>query len=102
MAEKAKNKKRASEDKRLRRRVFELERVIENMRVREAAQNMLSTKKLFWRNVLAGVARGVGTMLGFALLGALIGLILTTAIKDTLPAFARWLEQLLEKIQNRL
>ncbi|MCL2434393.1 MAG: DUF5665 domain-containing protein, partial [Clostridia bacterium] len=83
-------------------RLIRLEGLVDSLRLQQAADSLLSTKRLMWRGVMGGFARGVGIMLGFSLLGALIGYILTSAVFDNLPQLVAWLEKMLENIQRRL
>jgi len=86
----------------MQRRVSRIEKILETYRLREAADSLLSNKRLVWRHFLAGVARGVGTFLGFSVLAALIGYILTTALVDNWPQFSAWLESALHNLNNRI
>jgi len=94
--------RRERQQRREKARLMRLEGLVESMRLQQAADSLLSTKQLVWRGVVGGFARGVGIMLGFSLLGALVGYILTSAIFDNLPELVAWLEKMLENIQKRM
>lgn len=49
---------------------------LERSRVRELAQVLANTRRLLWNSFISGIFRGLGTALGFSVLGALALLLL--------------------------
>ena|GEM_PF-3466432 len=79
--------------------LLHIEHLLEQL---QKAERAASTSKLVVQRFLGGIAQGLGSMIGFSLLGALLAFLLTTAVRDELPRIALWLEKMLESIQKRL
>ena len=57
---------------------------------------IVSPKKLFWRNFLAGIARGIGSAIGFSILGAIVLYLLRYIVMLNLPIIGAFLKDLFE------
>ncbi len=57
---------------------------------------IISPKKLFWRNFLIGIARGIGSAIGFSILGALVLYLLRYIVMLNLPVIGAFLRDILE------
>lgn len=60
------------------------------------AEIVVSPKKLFWRNFLAGVAKGIGSAIGFSLLGAVLIYLLRYIVMLNLPVIGAFIREVLE------
>lgn len=58
--------------------------------------------QLVWLNLLAGVARGLGTAIGFTLLGALLIYILQRSFLQNLPIIGRIIAELVKIVDRQL
>ena len=84
------------------RRVSRMEKLLKSVRLEEATQSLLSTKRLLWRQFLSGLARGVGMFFGFSILAALIAYILSSTIIDNWPQISAWLQSALNSLNGKV
>lgn len=59
-----------------------------------------SPRKIFFRSFLAGIARGIGTAIGFSILGAFLIYLLRHIVMLNLPIIGRFLKEIWEIIQK--
>lgn len=55
-----------------------------------------SPRRLFWRSFLAGIARGIGSAIGFSLLGALVIYLLRYIVMLNLPVIGAFIRDILD------
>jgi len=60
-----------------------------------------SPKKIFWRSFLAGIARGIGTAIGFSILGAILIYVLRYIVMLNLPVIGAFVKDIWEIVQNQ-
>jgi len=58
--------------------------------------------RMLWLNFAAGLARGVGMAVGFAILGALIIYMLRSAFLGNLPLVGKFIAQLVHIVEHEL
>ncbi len=58
--------------------------------------------RMLWLNFAAGLARGVGMAIGFAILGALIIYTLRSSFLDNLPVIGKIIAQLVRIVQHEM
>ncbi len=75
---------------------------MERLQLAEYVRYLDNRKRVFWSNFLGGVARGLGTAVGFTILGAILILILQNLAKRNLPLIGDALAQIVTIVQNRL
>ncbi len=56
--------------------------------------------RMLWLNFVAGLARGVGMAIGFAILGAFVIYILRSSFLDNLPVIGKIIAQLVQIVQH--
>ncbi len=59
-------------------------------------------RRLIWLNFLAGLARGLGTAIGFTILGALLLWVLTLSFVRNLPVIGSFIADLIVIINQQL
>lgn len=59
-------------------------------------------KRLFWLNFWAGVMRGLGSAVGFSILGAIVIIALNRLAMHNLPVIGEFLAEIVEYVQMRL
>ena len=59
-------------------------------------------KRVLLRNLLIGVARGLGFTLGFSVLGALLALLLRSLVVDNIPLIGGFLAEVIHAIEARM
>jgi len=92
----------SSSKKRLLVNLEELILRLEKMGIAEYISLMEDPKKIIYRNFLAGVSRGIGTAIGFTLLGALIIYILQKLVLLNLPLIGDFIAEFIKIVQNNL
>lgn len=60
-----------------------------------------SPRRIFWRSFLAGIARGIGTAIGFSLLGAVLIYFLRYIVMLNLPVIGAFVRDIWEIAQNK-
>ena len=59
-------------------------------------------RRVLLRNLLIGVARGLGFTLGFSVLGALLALLLRSLVVDNIPLIGGFLAEVIHAIEARM
>lgn len=86
----------------LQERVRELALNMEKMKLAEYVELLERPWRLLYINFLAGLARGVGMMIGFALLGAVIIIVLQRLVMLNLPLIGSFIAEIVSIVQKRL
>ncbi|MBQ9315167.1 MAG: hypothetical protein IJ220_09315 [Clostridia bacterium] len=60
-----------------------------------------SPRQIFWRSFLAGIARGIGTAIGFSILGALLIYLFRYIVMLNLPVIGAFIKDIWEIVQNQ-
>ncbi len=58
--------------------------------------------RLLWINFISGVAKGVGIMLGFAIFGAILVIILQKLVPLNIPIIGEFIAEIVEIVQKQL
>ncbi|MGI6182850.1 MAG: DUF5665 domain-containing protein [Candidatus Fimadaptatus sp.] len=85
--------------------VWRLRRQVERLEALGLEQYMLyvsDTKRFFWRNFMAGLARGLGGAVGFTILGAVVAVILSRLTVENIPLIGGFLAEIVEIVQRDL
>ena len=82
-------------DHRLEERVDKLAGILERMRLDEYLERMSDRRRLLWDNLLYGMLRGFGFMLGFTVLGAVAAVILSRLAVNNIPVIGDFLAEVL-------
>ena len=83
----------------LKKQIEELNKKIENNKIKEYVILMEDTKKLLWKNFIAGIARGLGTGIGVTILGAIILIILRRVVLLNIPVIGKYLKDILDIVE---
>ena len=83
-------------------KIEELSINIEKMKLAEYVELLNQPKKLLFLNFIAGVARGLGIAVGFAVLGAFAILILRRLVVLNLPLIGDFIALVVKLVQTRL
>ncbi|MFZ5974554.1 MAG: DUF5665 domain-containing protein [Bacillota bacterium] len=87
---------------RIDRRLKRLERALIRMRLEELLPTLANPKRLIWTNFLGGVARGLGIAVGFAVLGALLILLLKNLAANNIPVIGDFIAQIIRIVETKL
>ncbi len=83
-------------------RMEELLVSMERMGLAEYVEMMHRPGRVIYTNLLAGLARGVGMAIGFALLGALLIYILRWIVLLNLPLISNFIADLIQMVQYQM
>ncbi|MFP4481762.1 MAG: DUF5665 domain-containing protein [Thermovirgaceae bacterium] len=80
--------------------------ILEDHRCFDFVEMMKSPWKLFWRNFLVGVARGLGFAVGLTILAAVVGYIIIGLLKPLLslqlPVIGGLIADIIQSVQNQM
>ena len=82
-------------------RIDRLAGTLERMRLEEYLDHVSNRKRLVLENILYGMARGFGFMLGFSVLGAAVVVILSKIAVDNIPLIGDFLAEVLAEAEMR-
>jgi len=83
-------------------RIRELAVNMEKMKLAEYVNLLENPYKLIYINFISGIARGVGIAIGFAILGAILVLILQRLAVLNLPVIGDFIADLVKIVQSQL
>lgn len=75
---------------------------MERLRLADYVRYVDDRKRLFWSHFWAGIARGVGSAVGFTILGAILVLILQDLARRNLPLIGDALAEIVNVVQRQL
>lgn len=87
-------------NERLEERVDKLAGTLERMRLDEYLDHVSNRRRLIWDNILYGMMRGLGFMLGFSVLGALAAVILSRLAVRNIPVIGDFLAEVLAEART--
>ncbi len=80
-------------------RVDKLAGVLERMRLDEYLDRVANRRRMIWESLLYGMVRGVGYMIGFTVLGALVLVILGKLASNNVPVLGEFLAEVLAEVE---
>lgn len=83
-------------------RLERLLRNFERMELEEYLRYVHDRRKLFWNNFLIGMARGLGSAVGFTLLGAIVVVLLQQIIAANIPVIGDFLAEVVRFVRLRI
>lgn len=86
--------------RRIKEQIEELNRKLEATKINEYVELMGNTKKLLWKNFISGISRGIGTAIGFTILGAIVLIILQKIVLLNIPVIGKHLKDILDIIET--
>lgn len=88
-------------EKKLEEKLDELYVKLSDRSLSHFAEIIASPRRLFWRSFLAGIARGIGTAIGFSILGAILIYFLRSIVMLNLPVIGAFVRDIWEIVQNQ-
>ena len=80
-------------------RVDKLAGVLERMHLDEYLDRVTNRRRMLWENLLYGMVRGVGYMVGFTVLGALVLVILGRIASDNVTGLGKFVAEVLAEVE---
>ena len=74
--------------------------IIENREIHDLIYIFGSKKEIFKRNILAGIARGIGYGIGFTIITALIIYFLQKIVRLNIPIIGKYINDIIEIVQR--
>ena len=75
---------------------------IEKMKLAEYVELLNNPWRLLWINFISGIARGIGIAIGFAILGAILLIILQKLVALNLPVIGGIIADIVEIVQQQM
>ena len=86
----------------LKQKIDELNIAMEKMKLAEYVELLHSPRRLLYINFIAGIARGIGMAIGFAILGAVLIYMLQRLAILNLPVIGDFIAELVKIVQVQL
>jgi len=83
-------------------RIKDLAINIEKMKLAEYVELLNSPWRLLWINFISGIARGMGIAVGFAILGAILLIVLQKLVALNLPVIGGIIADIVEIVQQQM
>lgn len=83
-------------------KINELSISMEKMKLAEYIDLLNNPKRLLYINFLAGISRGIGTAIGFTILGAIVVFILRKLVLLNIPLIGDFVAEIVRMVQYRL
>lgn len=81
--------------------VEKLNNSLENARIAELIELLGNKRKIFFRNLLAGISKGLGFSIGFYLITAILIYILQYIVKLNIPIIGKYISDIVEIVQAK-
>lgn len=88
--------------KELESKVEKIALILEKAKIAEYVKLMTKPKKLLINNFIAGVARGLGTAIGFTILGAIVLYMLRQAVLLNIPIIGNFIAEIVKIVQDSM
>lgn len=86
----------------LQQKVTELSVNIERMKLGEYLELLNKPGRLLWINFISGIARGLGIAVGFAILGAVMIIVMEKLVNLNLPLIGGFIADIVRVVQQQL
>ena len=85
----------------LQKSIDKLSQILQNMNIHDYLYILGSKKEIIKRNLLAGIARGIGGGIGFTIITAIIIYFLQKIVKLNIPVIGKYINDIVEIVQMR-
>ncbi len=85
----------------LEKKVDKLVQKMDAIKINEYVLLMNNTKKLLWKNFVAGIAKGFGSAIGFTVLSAIVILILRKLVLLNIPIIGKYIKDIVEIVTEK-
>ena len=94
-------KKHRKKRKYLEQSIDKLIEILENRELHDLIYIFGSKKEIFRRNILAGIARGIGSGIGFTLITAVIIYFLQKIVRLNIPIIGEYINDIIKIVQGQ-
>ena len=88
-------------NKKMYKKIDEIYTKLNNKNFNKYIEIISSPRKIFWRNFIAGIARGIGSAIGFSILGAIFIYFFRYIVMLNLPVIGAFIRDVWEIVQNK-
>jgi len=88
-------------ERRMGKKIDKINNMLEEANLRDFSYVLGNKKEIFKRNLLAGVARGLGMTIGLAIVTTLLIYILQKIVKMNIPLIGDYIVDLIEIVEKR-
>lgn len=74
---------------------------LEAVKINEYVLLMGNTKKLLWKNFLAGLIKGFGSAIGFTILGAIVIILLRKLVVLNIPIIGKYIKDIADIVTEK-
>lgn len=89
-----------SRKKKIDEKLDSLTEVLEKSNLKQLSLMLGDKKQIFWRNFLVGIARGIGTAIGFTILGTIVIYSLQYVVKLNIPVIGKYISEIVQIVQE--
>lgn len=75
---------------------------MEKMKLSEYVELLNNPWRLLWINFISGIARGLGIAVGFAILGAILVIVLQKLVELNLPVIGGFIADIVDIVQQQM
>ena len=86
--------------KKIQKQLEEMNRKLEAIKFNEYVELMGNTRKLLWKNFMAGIFKGIGSAIGFTILGAVVLFLLQKIVLLNIPIIGKYLKDILDIVET--
>lgn len=87
--------------KKLYNKIDNLNRILEKVNIDELGYILGNKKEIFFRNIIAGIARGVGIGIGVTVITAILVIIAQRIIKLNIPIIGEYVLDIMEIVEQK-
>ena len=84
---------------RLEKKFDKFAKTLEFNKINEYVELMGNTKTLLWKNFLSGILKGVGSAIGFTILGAIVLIFLRKLVMLNIPVIGRFIKDIVDIVE---
>lgn len=88
-------------EKRLNKNLQKLNNSLEKSNIFELMELLGNNKKMFVRNFIAGISKGIGIGIGFTLLSAIIVIVLQKIVTLNLPVIGDYISDIIDIVESK-
>lgn len=75
--------------------------LLDNKKIIESLELFNNKRKMFTRNLLSGITKGIGTGIGFTIITAIIIYVLQKIIRLNIPIIGRYINDILDIVERQ-
>ena len=79
--------------------IEKLNRIIENSRISELTELLQSKRKIFVRNLIAGISKGLGFSIGFYVITAILIYLLQYIVRLNIPVIGKYISDIVDIVE---